>query len=53
MNEMWEFLAKVQTEYPNLRAGQIILNAVPEDKVYYVSDEELLVLLKKIYSEVR
>jgi hypothetical protein len=52
MSEMWEFLAKVQAEYPNLRAGQIILNAVPEDKVYYVSDEELLVMLKKIYSEV-
>lgn len=28
--------------FPHLRLGQIILNAVPKDKLYYMTDTELV-----------
>ena len=49
MTDLIKLLAKIQAENPKLRLGQIIGNAVPEDKIYYISDQDLLVLLRQYY----
>jgi len=50
--EIISVVTRVWYKYPDLRLGQLILNACPNDKVaYYIEDEELLENLKKIYKE--
>lgn len=35
--------------YPDLRLGQLILNAVPEAVLYYREDEDLVTALDSVY----
>ena len=34
---------------PDLRLGQLILNAIDDPALYYIEDEELVKLLKQTY----
>jgi len=46
-------LKGVWGSFPDLRLGQLILNAVSEPTLYYVEDSELLKILRDHYSEVK
>ena len=39
----------IWNKYPDLRLGQLILNNVNEDKLYYLEDKDLYEILKKKY----
>lgn len=43
INNIWK-------RYPDLRLGQLLLNAVPEEKLYNVEEDELLKALEHTYS---
>lgn len=36
-------------QYPDLRLGQLILNAIENPALYYIEDKELVELLKQTY----
>lgn len=45
-------IKKVWTRNPDLRLGQLIVNAVDtEDNVFYIEDENLLFWLEELYKE--
>ena len=44
--DIWE-------KHPELRFGQVILDAVPEDRLYYASDETVLRRLCEYYGVTR
>lgn len=39
-------------KYPDMRLGQLILNVIPETRLYYVEDETLIKDLLKYYDEL-
>ena len=52
-------LGEIWKEYPDLRLGQLILNAIKDpqlyyiedgDLIYYIEDEDLILKLKEIYT---
>ena len=50
--EILRTVSKVWYKNPDLRLGQLILNACPTDAgLYYLEDQELLENLKKAYEE--
>ena len=42
-------LEELSEKYPNLRVGQLILNAVAAEQLYYLENEELQAALEKLY----
>ncbi len=52
-------LGLIWKRYPTLRLGQLLLNSIPENKLYYISDETLIqqlwttthTILKKTHHE--
>lgn len=42
LREIWE-------EEPELRLGQLIVNAVPEEDIYFISNESLIKELENMY----
>jgi hypothetical protein len=36
---------------PDLRLGQLLVNAVGEDRMYYIEDEQLLEALEEFYAK--
>lgn len=44
-----EELGKIWKEYPDLRLGQLLLNAVRDPALYYLEDEEIIKELKNLY----
>jgi hypothetical protein len=42
-------IKQVQEAYPELRVGQIILNAVPEEELYYIDNKILSEKLSMVY----
>jgi uncharacterized protein YihD (DUF1040 family) len=52
IHEMLRVISKVWYKNPDLRLGQLILNAVTiNPNLYYMEDEQLLEYLKKTYKE--
>lgn len=52
INDMITIVEDYWTRYPDLRLGQLLLNCVPESKdLYYVEDENLLVLMDSYYNK--
>ena len=46
-------LKGIWSTYPDLRLGQLLLNAVRDPILYYLEDEEIIKRLRDYYSEVR
>lgn len=47
-------IQKIWEEYPDLRLGQLLLNAVNESALYYMEDDEIINYLINTYKgEVR
>ena len=42
-------LQNIWLEFPDLRLGQLLLNAVSDPELYYLEDEELIVKLQEFY----
>lgn len=42
LNILWK-------EYPDLRLGQLLLNACTDPQLYYIEDEELISKLERLY----
>jgi len=42
-------LEEIWTKFPDLRLGQLLLNAVADPTLYYTEDEDLLKELKDLY----
>lgn len=51
IHEMLRIVSKVWYKNPDLRLGQLIINACSESALYYIEDELLLESLKKQYEE--
>lgn len=52
IHEILRVTSKVWYKNPDLRLGQLILNACPTDTgLYYLEDEDLLESLKHVYEE--
>ena len=51
INEVLRIVSKVWYTHPDLRLGQLILNACSESALYYIEDDLLLESLKKQYEE--
>ena len=52
IHEMLRVISKVWYKHPDLRLGQLILNACAiNPNLYYMEDEQLLEYLKKTYKE--
>ena len=43
-------LSKVWKKYPDLRLGQLIINVIPEDRIYYTEDDILEAEINKRYN---
>lgn len=43
-------ISKVWKKYPDLRLGQLIINVIPEDKIYNVEDDILENKIKERYN---
>lgn len=50
IDKMLLLIERLWKKYPDLRLGQIILNVVPEDKLYYIEDDVLYNLIKERYN---
>ena len=46
-----EEIKNIWKEHPDLRLGQLLLNAVPETYLYYIEDDKLIEYLKNIFSK--
>ena len=44
-----EVISEIWADHPDLRLGQLILNAVDEKSLYYLEDDELLATLRAEY----
>lgn len=44
-----EEIGKIWKEYPDLRLGQLLLNAVRDPALYYLEDKEIIKELKNLY----
>ena len=44
-----EELGKIWKKYPDLRLGQLILNAAKDPALYYLEDKQLIEILKETY----
>ena len=42
-------LQNIWLDFPDLRLGQLLLNAVSDPELYYLEDEELIVKLQEFY----
>ena len=42
-------LQNIWLEFPDLRLGQLLLNAVSDPELYYLEDEELIIKLQEFY----
>lgn len=42
-------LRAIWHEHPDLRFGQLLLNAVPEDKLYHTEDSTLMSEIRAVY----
>ena len=50
--ELLKKISDIWYKNPDLRLGQLILNACPSDQMaYYIEDEDLLESLKIVYKE--
>ena len=49
IDEILDELKQIWKEYPDLRLGQLLLNAVPESYLYYIEDDKLIECLKKYF----
>ena len=47
-----KLIEKIWEKCPDLRLCQLIKNAISETDVYYVEDDRLEELLKRVYSDV-
>lgn len=45
-----DLIESVWKRYPDLRLGQLILNVTQEDKLYYLEDTDLKMLLEERYN---
>lgn len=50
IDETLSVINSIWKRYPDLRLGQLLLNAVPEEKLYNVEEAELLRALEHNYS---
>lgn len=46
-------LQEIWSEFPDLRLGQLLLNAIKDPELYYIEDDELILKLKEFYKECR
>ena len=46
-------IQKVWEQFPDLRLGQLLLNATDDTILYYLEDEELVEYLKKFYERFK
>lgn len=53
VNDICRQLAELWRQYPDLRLGQLILNAIQDTVLYYVEDQQLIDKLKKHYENLR
>lgn len=55
ISKIIEEVKKVWLRFPNLRLGQLIINAIENEKVqpdlYYIEDEKMIEVLKDYYKE--
>ncbi len=51
--EILNELKAIWGSFPDLRLGQLLLNAVRDPVLYYLEDEEIIKILKDHYSEVK
>ncbi len=53
----WKLIEAIKiakATFPSLRIGQLLLNAVPEGKdLYYISDDDLTELVRKLVNEAK
>lgn len=42
-------LQNIWLDFPDLRLGQLLLNAVSDPELYYLEDEELIIKLQEFY----
>ncbi len=47
--EILELIRQIWVRYPDLRLGQLILNACNDDRMYHMEDDNLVAELKRIY----
>lgn len=50
INRVLNTISKVWEKYPDLRLGQLIINVIPEDKIYNVEDDILESKIKERYN---
>lgn len=43
-------ISRVWKKYPGLRLGQLIINVIPEDRIYYTEDDILEAEINKRYN---
>lgn len=43
-------ISRVWKKYPDLRLGQLIVNVIPEDRIYYTEDDILEAEINKRYN---
>ena len=51
--EILNELKGIWSSFPDLRLGQLLLNATQDPVLYYLEDSELIKVLRDHYSEVR
>jgi hypothetical protein len=39
---MFNVIEVASSTFPNLRMGQILLNAIPKERLYYISDDDFM-----------
>lgn len=50
IDEVLNTISRVWKKYPDLRLGQLIINVVPEDRIYNVEDDVLENKIKERYN---
>jgi hypothetical protein len=51
--EILNELKSIWSTFPDLRLGQLIQNAIPHYKLYYLKDKDLIEIIRDHYSEVK
>jgi len=49
--EMMDLIGRIWMKYPDLRLGQLIANAVGDQKPFYIEDDEMLRGLNELVKE--
>lgn len=44
-----ETISKIWNKNPDLRLGQLLLNAVDSEYLYYIEEDELIKILEEVY----